>query len=226
MKDTVFVVWEPKKNSANPPSLAGSRSKYPLFDSSGTIRHLTWRPATPLPIPMTTSDDALNTRITHTTIAAFCTIFTLVVLDLAWDYAKGIPWLHVGTELAVLLIAAIAAGLLVRQMVRERVAIGQLKADLVVAREESQHWRRQSRELVAGLGAAIKAKFEEWRLTDAECEVGLLLLKGLSLREIAELRETSERTVREQARSVYRKAGISGRASLSAYFLEDLLLPH
>ena len=52
-----------------------------------------------------------------------------------------------------------------------------------------------------------------------------LLLKGLSLREIAQLRDTSERTVREQARSVYRKAGINGRASLSAYFLEDLLLP-
>ncbi len=168
----------------------------------------------------------MNTRTTHTTIAAFCSIFTLVVLDLAWDFAKGVPWVHVGTELAVLLIAAITAGLLWRQMLRERAAIGQLKSDLVVAREESQHWRRQSRELLAGLGAAIKAKFEEWRLSDAESEVGLLLLKGLSLREIAELRETSERTVREQARSVYRKAGINGRASLSAYFLEDLLLPH
>ena len=39
------------------------------------------------------------------------------------------------------------------------------------------------------------------------------------------MRATSERTVREQARSVYRKAGVSGRSGLSAYFLEDLLLP-
>ena len=52
-----------------------------------------------------------------------------------------------------------------------------------------------------------------------------MLLKGFSHKEIAALRETSERTIREQARAVYRKAGLSGRASLSAFFLEDLLLP-
>ena len=59
----------------------------------------------------------------------------------------------------------------------------------------------------------------------AEADVALLLLKGLGHKEIAAIRETSERTVREQARSLYRKAGISGRSALSAFFLEDLLLP-
>ena len=53
----------------------------------------------------------------------------------------------------------------------------------------------------------------------------LLLLKGLSTREVAAVRSTSERTVREQARSVYVKAGLTGRAALSAFFLEDLLAP-
>ena len=51
------------------------------------------------------------------------------------------------------------------------------------------------------------------------------MLKGLSLKEIAALRSTSERTVREQARAVYRKSGLSGRSALAAFFLEDLLLP-
>lgn len=36
---------------------------------------------------------------------------------------------------------------------------------------------------------------------------------------------TSERTIRAQARSIYAKAGLSGRAALSAFFLEDLLAP-
>ena len=35
----------------------------------------------------------------------------------------------------------------------------------------------------------------------------------------------SERTIRAQAQSLYSKAGLSGRASLSAFFLEDLLAP-
>jgi DNA-binding NarL/FixJ family response regulator len=55
--------------------------------------------------------------------------------------------------------------------------------------------------------------------------VALLLLKGLAHKEIADARETSERTVRQQSLAIYRKAGLSGRAELSAFFLEDLLLP-
>jgi len=53
----------------------------------------------------------------------------------------------------------------------------------------------------------------------------LLLLKGLSHKEIAEVRNVSETTVRHQARSLYRKAGLSGRNDLAAFFLEDLLGP-
>ena len=55
--------------------------------------------------------------------------------------------------------------------------------------------------------------------------MALLLLKGLSLKEIAQIRATSERTIRAQALSLYGKAGLSGRAALSAFFLEDLLAP-
>ena len=61
--------------------------------------------------------------------------------------------------------------------------------------------------------------------TRAEAEVALFLLKGLSHREIAELRQTSERTIREQARSVYRKGGLPGRAALSAFFWKSSYCP-
>jgi hypothetical protein len=54
----------------------------------------------------------------------------------------------------------------------------------------------------------------------------LLLLKGFSHKEIARLRHTSTTTIRQQAASIYQKANLSGRAALSAFFLEDLLLPH
>ena len=76
-----------------------------------------------------------------------------------------------------------------------------------------------------GLGEAIDRQFLTWKLTEAEREVGLLILKGLSLKEIVGARATSERTIRAQARSIYSKAGLSGRSALSAFFLEDLLAP-
>ena len=68
--------------------------------------------------------------------------------------------------------------------------------------------------VLLAVGRAIDARFQTWKLSEAEREVALLLLKGLSLREIASLRETSERTVRQQSLAVYRKAGLAGRAEL------------
>ena len=97
--------------------------------------------------------------------------------------------------------------------------------DLDVARIQGRQWRDETRALLKGLGEAIDRQFLTWKLTEAERDVGLLILKGLSLREIAAVRVTSERTIRAQARSIYAKAGLSGRAALSAFFLEDLLAP-
>ena len=79
--------------------------------------------------------------------------------------------------------------------------------------------------MLQGLGAAMDRQFDKWGLTPAERDIALLQLKGLRHKQIAELRETSERTVRQQALAIYRKAGLSGRTDLAAFFLEDLLLP-
>jgi DNA-binding CsgD family transcriptional regulator len=53
--------------------------------------------------------------------------------------------------------------------------------------------------------------------------VGRLLLKGLSLKEIAAIRNTLEKTVRQQASSIYKKAELNGRHAFSAWFIEDIL---
>lgn len=100
-----------------------------------------------------------------------------------------------------------------------------LLSDIEVARAEGTQWRTDMRELLKGLSSAIDAQFDRWQLTSAEREVALLLLKGLSHREIAALRDTSERTIRQQSQAIYAKSSLSGRAALSAFFLEDLLLP-
>src|SRR5690349_24570886 len=105
---------------------------------------------------------------------------------------------------------------------KERLA---LVRDLDAARIQGRQWRDETRALLRGLGEAIDRQFVTWKLTDAEREIGLLILKGLSLKEIASVRVTSERTIRAQAQSIYAKAGLSGRAALSAFFLEDLLAP-
>jgi len=52
-----------------------------------------------------------------------------------------------------------------------------------------------------------------------------MLLKGFSHKRIARTTQTSERTVRQHSVSIYKKSGLAGRAELSGFFLELLLLP-
>ena len=72
---------------------------------------------------------------------------------------------------------------------------------------------------------AIDRQLGRWNLTTAEKEVAFLLLKGFGFKEIATLRNTSEKTARAQSTSVYAKAGLRGRTELAAFFLEDLMAP-
>jgi DNA-binding CsgD family transcriptional regulator len=165
------------------------------------------------------SDDVRNNRSTMAAIGLFAAVVVLIGWDLYVDYGEGASIWHLSLESFIFLVALSGVVLMWRQLDRTR-------SDLVEARVEAEQWKKESSELIQGLGAAIERQFERWQLTKAEAEVGLFLLKGLSHKEIAGIRQTSERTVREQSRALYRKSSLSGRSSLSAFFLEDLLLPH
>lgn len=69
----------------------------------------------------------------------------------------------------------------------------------------------------------IYRRFEQWELTPSESEIALFLIKGLSVQEIAELRNTRGGTVKSQSSTIYQKAGVRSRHELVAYFVEDLL---
>lgn len=128
-------------------------------------------------------------------------------------------------DILPVVLTSVGVALLFRVTQRQGEEHAKVLRDLELARVQGQRWRSEARSYLNGLGEAIEAQFSRWSLTDAEREVALLLLKGLSHREIAAVRAVSERTVREQARSLYSKAGLTGRAALSAFFLEDLLAP-
>jgi DNA-binding CsgD family transcriptional regulator len=165
------------------------------------------------------SNDVSGSRSTLAAVILFAIAVLLIAIDLYIDFVEGVGLFHLIAELFVFGVAIAGTVIMWRQYDRTR-------SDLAGALVEAAHWKNESKELIQGLGVAIEHQFERWNLTAAEADVGLLLLKGLSHKEIANIRNTSERTVREQARTLYRKSGLAGRSSLSAFFLEDLLLPH
>jgi len=162
------------------------------------------------------SDDADQNRLRITSAIVFGVIAILIASDLLLDSRDGVGWFHVVLEGSVLLAALAGVYVMLRRFRR-------VDADLTLAREDAERWRAENLSLLRGLSEAIREQFDAWGLTEAEIEIGFLLLKGLSHQEIADIRSTSERTTREQARSLYRKASLSGRNELSAFFLEDLL---
>ena len=163
---------------------------------------------------------------------AFAGIALLTAIDIAMDLRSGSAAGHVLVELAIVVIGFVGAVMMARRLAAAvrasaywRESSAALQSRLEASAADAQKWREEARQLLQGLGSAIDAQLERWGLSRAEKEVALLLLKGLSHQDIAATRGISEATARQQARAVYRKAGLNGRHDLAAYFLEDLLLP-
>ena len=90
-----------------------------------------------------------------------------------------------------------------------------------------QHQRHIEESVQAASGhlhEVIKAYFKQWKLTPSEEEVAMLLFKGYSAQEIADLRETKIGTVKNQSSSIYQKAEVKNRNELFSLFVEELLV--
>ena len=163
-------------------------------------------------------------RLTSAAIG-FGAFALLVTIDIATESDPRSLGELIGDMFETGLIVASATGvaLLSGSFQRERHERSALFEDLRLARAEGEAWRERAQGYLSGLAQEIEKQFEVWELTESEREVGLLMLKGFSHREIAGLRGTTEATVRHQARAAYQKSGMPGRSAFCAYFLEDLL---
>lgn len=156
---------------------------------------------------------------------ALTALVALLLIDLVGELAAGTSVFHALVESVAVGGGGIAVVTIVRRMrglVREAQA---LRERLATSNAEAERWAGEARKLIDGLAEAIDAQLDRWQLSAAEKEIALLLLKGLEHKEIAVVRGVSETTVRQQARSLYRKADLGGRHELAAFFLEDLLGP-
>jgi DNA-binding CsgD family transcriptional regulator len=178
------------------------------------------------------TDDGNGSGLTKRLALAFALVVLLATGDLVGDLRHGTTLAHGLVEGTIALVglggiawAAARFRTFSVQAAALRERANDLELRLGVSRVEAERWRTQAADLISGLSAAIDHQLERWGLSEAEKEVALLLLKGLSHKEIAEIRKVSEATVRQQAGAIYRKAGLSGRRDLAAFFLEDLLGP-
>lgn len=152
-------------------------------------------------------------------------IVVMVTTDLITDAKEGVRWWHLLIEGTIAIAASVGVFILLRGSFNLKRSLAAEQKSASQFQAEAEKWRAQSKKYLEGLSQAIDAQLTAWKLTNTEKEVAFLLLKGLSLKEIALIRNTAEKTARTQSISIYAKAGLAGRSELSAFFLEDLLVP-
>lgn len=156
-------------------------------------------------------------------VGLFLLIALLIGVDVLVDQLEGASPSHIVIEVVVVVAAFLGVSILARDLAAARARTESLARRLTASHRDADRYKEQVADLLRGLGDVIDQQMGEWGLTEAEREVAVLLLKGLSHKEVARARGTSERTARKQALAVYKKGGLDGRAGLSAFFLEDLL---
>ncbi len=152
-------------------------------------------------------------------------IAVLVGFDLFTDSKEGVVLWHVFVEGFIAAVALFGVFYVLRGSIELKHRLEKEITDFSHFKKEAEIWKAESRKYLDGLSKAIDQQLTKWKLTTAEKEVAFLLLKGMSLKEIADIRNTVEKTARVQSMAIYSKSGLAGRSELSAFFLEDLLVP-
>ncbi|MDA4844850.1 helix-turn-helix transcriptional regulator [Hoeflea poritis] len=152
-------------------------------------------------------------------------VFGTSGIEVVLEFAAGETLDSMADDLLRLIFSGVVLLVFVRDYLAQQRALADLRGQLEMARGQLARFDTQSQIIARQYRAVMQQQFDAWRLTASEQDVVLMLLKGLSFREIAKLRETREKTVRQQASSVYQKAGVGSRTELAAWFFDDLLGP-
>ena len=127
-----------------------------------------------------------------------------------WKFLSALPWiLHEIFTLMTLVCLCVGMYFIARSY-----------------RLAASNTRYLVKQLDAARGAfqsGIDGYFEQWGLSEAEKDIALLTIKGMTISEIAEIRQTKQSTIKTQSSAIYKKAGVSSRAQLISSLIEELL---
>ena len=144
-------------------------------------------------------------------------------MDVITDISLEVPLWHIIEEALIVLFSGSLAAYLIWDMRRRTKQLNSLSNSLNIAEAHVKKITKQFKEIRHQYSEVIHQQFEDWELSQSEQEVAMLMLKGMNFQEIATIRDTKEKTARQQASSIYAKSGLHGRHELSAWFIEDFI---
>ena len=134
-------------------------------------------------------------------------VFFSSVLSDAWE-DLGFDWHQLSAFLAII---ALVAGIVFEAYY------------LVVLLQRKANLERSVGMASSALQAVIESHFSEWRLTASEHDVATLMVKGLSIAEIAKIRGSAEGTIKAHLNNIYRKSNTRNRAEVLSSIMDAML---
>ncbi len=142
-------------------------------------------------------------------VQGLCAAF--FAFDVTYDIFQGLSAVSVHILMELLATLALAAAVFLELHLLRHLLARQSKTErsLQAARGQMQD--------------VVEAYFRDWGLTAAEADVAAMTIKGFSINEISQMRQSREGTVKTQLTAIYRKAGVAGRSQLGSLLIEDLM---
>ncbi|NVK22615.1 MAG: response regulator transcription factor [Kangiellaceae bacterium] len=156
-------------------------------------------------------------------IIALAVIAIANTLDMFNDLALDVSMTHLLEEGVIVVFSIGLMGYLIYHLLQQAKVLESLKRELSSTQQLVNEQTEELRQARKEYSQVIKKQFEQWGFSETEKNTAYLLLKGLSLKEVAEVRDIKEKTVRQQASNLYSKANLPGRHALAAWFFEDFL---
>lgn len=152
--------------------------------------------------------------------------FAIIVLssitDIIADLTQGANTAHIIQESFLACAAFLLLIFLLHQTKIERDKNKKLSQKIEDITEQSNKVSEALINAKKVFGEEITNQFTVWKLTKSESDIALFTLKGFNSKEIANLRESSEKTVRNQLTSIYRKSGLNSKHTFIAWFMDGL----
>ena len=157
-------------------------------------------------------------------ILMLMTVIVINTVDFIKDIRQGDEWLHIGLEILTVFLSMWGIVILVKTIKERAAELTKLHQKIEQTESDLELSHNKLKEIGREYSKHLHKQFEVWKLTPSERDVAIILLKGLSFKEMAEVRDTKEKTIRQQASTIYKKSKVAGRHEFAAWFFEDMLV--
>ena len=132
------------------------------------------------------------------TVVPYILFASFFLIDIFIDIKEHVPLTHIWHEVILFLIAMALAIWQLLELLKKNKQISKISAELLAVNKDYLKWKEQSKSSAQEIRGMIDRQLDLWQLSPSEKDVALFLVKGLSMKEIAEIRQTQEKTVRSK----------------------------